>query len=88
MLVYGVGIAIFKSAPRRLLGWLVLILYAAWIGQMAGARAFGGYASGFTSALVMTIVAFAIERLPAGPVVVPARLLAARPGRARPDRPD
>ena len=64
VLVYGLGVIVYKSAPRRLAGWLLLILYVAWLGQMAGVHAFGGYASGFTGALVMTIVAFAIERLP------------------------
>jgi uncharacterized membrane protein YjjP (DUF1212 family) len=67
VLVYGLGITVYKSAPRRLVGWLLFVLYAAWIAQMLGARLFGGYASGFIGALAMTIVAFAVERLPSGP---------------------
>jgi len=67
VLVYGLGITVYKSAPRRLVGWLLFVLYAAWIAQMLGARLFGGYASGFVGALVMTIVAFAVERLRSGP---------------------
>jgi len=67
VLVYGLGIIVYKSAPRRLIGWLLCVLYAAWIAQMLGARLFGGYASGFVGAIVMTIVAFAVERLRSGP---------------------
>jgi len=67
VLVFGLGIVIYQSAPRRAVGWLLLVLYASWLGQWAGAHAFGGYASGFTGALVMTIVAYALEHLPSGP---------------------
>jgi len=67
VLVYGLGAAIWKSSKRRLVCWLLLVLYATWIAQMASAHLVGGYASGFAGALVMTIVAFAVERLPAGP---------------------
>jgi uncharacterized membrane protein YjjB (DUF3815 family) len=67
VLVFGVGIAVYQSAPSRPFGWLLLVLYAAWLGQWAGDRAFGGYVSGFTGALVMTIVAYTVERLPHGP---------------------
>ena len=67
VLVFGLGIAVYQSAPRHRLGWLLLVLYAAWVGQWAGDLAFGGYISGFTGALVMTIVAYVVERLPHGP---------------------
>ena len=67
VLVFGLGNAVYQSAPRRQFGWLLVVLYAAWLGQWAGGRAFGGYVSGFTGALVMTIVAYAAERLPSGP---------------------
>lgn len=67
VLVFGLGNAVYQSAPRRMVGWLLLVLYASWIGQWAGDLAFGGYVSGFTGALVMTIVAYVVERLPSGP---------------------
>jgi uncharacterized membrane protein YjjP (DUF1212 family) len=67
VLVYGLGAAVWKSSPRHLVGWLLLVLSTAWIAQMASAHLVGGYASGFAGALVMTIVAFAVERLPGGP---------------------
>jgi uncharacterized membrane protein YjjB (DUF3815 family) len=40
---------------------------AAWIGQLAGERLFGGEVSGFFGALVMTPVALVVARLPGGP---------------------
>jgi uncharacterized membrane protein YjjB (DUF3815 family) len=43
------------------------VLYAAWIGQFLGNEAFGGYVSGFIGALVMTPVAYMVERHPSGP---------------------
>jgi hypothetical protein len=37
------------SAPGGSLGWLLLVLYAAWIGQYLGDQALGGYLSGVVS---------------------------------------
>jgi uncharacterized membrane protein YjjP (DUF1212 family) len=65
--VVGLGTFIYHSAPERVLGWLLVVLYVAWIGQFAGGKAFGGYVSGFVGALLMTPVAYAVERLPSGP---------------------
>ncbi|XVU27060.1 threonine/serine ThrE exporter family protein [Actinoplanes sp. CA-054009] len=66
-LVVAVGSYLVHSAPRRSLGWLCLVLYAAWIGQYFGNILLGGYLSGFVGALVLTVVACLVERLPSGP---------------------
>lgn len=67
VLIVGVGSYLYHSAPPRSLGWLCLVLYAGWIGQYLGGLVFGGYLSGFVGAIVMTPVAYLVERLPSGP---------------------
>jgi uncharacterized membrane protein YjjP (DUF1212 family) len=63
----GIGMFVYNSAPAGSLRWLLVVLYAAWIGQFLGGEAFGGYVGGFVGALVMTPVAYAVERAPSGP---------------------
>src|SRR5262249_27782143 len=65
--VFGVSVAIYFSAPRGALPWLLAVLCAAWLGQLAGERLLGANGSGFVGALTMTPVALAVSRLPAGP---------------------
>jgi uncharacterized membrane protein YjjP (DUF1212 family) len=65
--VVGVGSYLYHCAPPRSLGWLCLVLYAGWLGQYLGSQIFGGYLSGFAGAVVMTPVAYLVERLPSGP---------------------
>ncbi|MCU7727594.1 threonine/serine exporter family protein [Actinoplanes sp. KI2] len=67
VLVVGLGTYLYHSAPKRSLPWLMLVLIAAWIGQYLGSQLFGGYLSGFFGALVMTPVAYFVERRPSGP---------------------
>jgi uncharacterized membrane protein YjjB (DUF3815 family) len=67
VLIVGVGNYVYFSAPRRSLGWLCLVLYAACLGQYLGGQAFGGYLGGFIGAIVMTLVAYLVERRPSGP---------------------
>ncbi len=67
VLVVGIGTFVYHSAPRRSFPWLLVVLYAAWIGQYLGSQAFGGYVGGFIGALVMTPVAYLVERVPSGP---------------------
>jgi uncharacterized membrane protein YjjB (DUF3815 family) len=62
-----VGNFLYFSAPRRSLGWLCLVLVAASVGQYLGDLALGGYLSGFVGAIVMTPVAYLVERRPSGP---------------------
>jgi uncharacterized membrane protein YjjP (DUF1212 family) len=67
VVVFGLAASAYFSAPRRASRWLLIVLLAAWTGQVAGGELFGAQVSGFFGALVMTPVALAIARLPAGP---------------------
>ncbi|GAA2716406.1 MULTISPECIES: threonine/serine exporter family protein [Actinoplanes] len=66
-LVVGIGDFLLLAGPRRSLGWLLLVLYAGWAGQYLGNLVLGGYLSGFVGGLVLTVVAYLVERLPSGP---------------------
>lgn len=46
----------------------MIVLFAAWIGQLVGNLLFGAEVSGFFGALAMTPIALAIARLPGGPL--------------------
>jgi uncharacterized membrane protein YjjB (DUF3815 family) len=65
VLVFGIGVWVFFSGPS--LFWLCVVLYAAWLGQFIGNEVFGGYVSAFSGALVMTPVAYIVERQANGP---------------------
>lgn len=67
VIVFGVAAALYFSAPRGALRWLMIVLLAAWIGQLLGNQLFGAEISGFFGALAMTPIALAIARLPNGP---------------------
>jgi uncharacterized membrane protein YjjB (DUF3815 family) len=64
VLVFALGVFVANSAPARSLGPLLIVLYAAWIGQFVGNELFGGYVSALIGALVMTPVATVVARLP------------------------
>ena len=65
--VFGVGHFVHSPAPRRSLGWLLLILFVAFGAQVAGASAWGAVASGFTGALVVPPLARWVETRREGP---------------------
>jgi uncharacterized membrane protein YjjP (DUF1212 family) len=67
VLAVGVGSYLYHCAPPRSLGWLCLVLYAGWLGQILGDQIFGSHLSGFVGAVVLTPVAYLVERLPSGP---------------------
>ena len=67
VVAFGIAAGVYFSAPRRALRWLLVVVIAAWIGQVAGERMFGGEVSGFFGALLMTPIALAVARLPGGP---------------------
>ncbi len=67
VLVFAVGTALQHSAPRRSLPWLLLVLYAAWGGQLLGQALFGAGLSGFVGGLVVAPLAMFIERFPSAP---------------------
>jgi uncharacterized membrane protein YjjP (DUF1212 family) len=64
VLVFAIGVTIANSAPRGSFLGLLVVLYAAWTGQVIGNVFFGGYVSAFVGALVMTPVAYWVSRLP------------------------
>ena len=64
VLVFAVGVAVAHSAPPGVFPSLLVVLYAAWVGQVVGNELFGAYASGFTGALVMTFAAYLLARRP------------------------
>jgi uncharacterized membrane protein YjjP (DUF1212 family) len=64
VLVFATGVLIANSAPAQSYLGLVVVLYAAWIGQVVGNHLFGGYVSGLAGALVMTPVAYFFARRP------------------------
>jgi uncharacterized membrane protein YjjP (DUF1212 family) len=64
VLVFGVGVVLANSTPARSFPGLLIVLYAAWSGQMLGNAVLGGYVSAFVGALVMTPVALWVSRLP------------------------
>jgi len=67
VIVFGVAAALYFSAPRGALPWLMVVLLAAWIGQLIGDLLFGADVSGFFGAITMTPIALIIARLPSGP---------------------
>ena len=67
VLVVAIGSYLLHSSPRRSFGWLCLVLYAGWIGQYFGSLVLGGYLSGFVGAIVLTLAAYLVERVPSGP---------------------
>ena len=64
VLVFALGVTIAHSAPPGAFASLLVVLYAAWIGQVVGNDLFGAYSSGFIGALVMTFVAYLLTRRP------------------------
>jgi len=64
VLVFAVGVTVAHSAPPGVLPSLLIVLYAAWVGQVVGSELLGAYASGFTGALVMTFAAYLLARRP------------------------
>jgi uncharacterized membrane protein YjjP (DUF1212 family) len=61
--VYGIGVFLFFSAPRGALPWMLLSLYAAWVGQQLGTALIGAELSGFVGGLTMAIVVLFSERI-------------------------
>lgn len=55
--VFGVGVLLAFSGRPRSLGWMLLVLYVAFAGQVLGGLLVGSYLSGFVGAAVMTPVA-------------------------------
>jgi uncharacterized membrane protein YjjP (DUF1212 family) len=65
--VFGCGVVVHFCARPSSLGWLVLVLYAAYAGQSLGGLWFGGVLAAFVGAVVMTPVAMLVSLRPSGP---------------------
>lgn len=68
--VFGIGISVHRSAPRRSLGWLLFVMYIAYSAQVIGDVLLGGVLSAFVGALVVTPVTALVARLPSGPAAL------------------
>jgi uncharacterized membrane protein YjjP (DUF1212 family) len=67
VVVFAIGNYLHLSAPARALPWMLLIMLAAYAGQVAGAAVFGALLSGFFGALAMTPLALWVETVHHGP---------------------
>jgi uncharacterized membrane protein YjjP (DUF1212 family) len=65
--VFGCGVVVHFCARPASLGWILLVLYSAYIGQGLGSLWFGGVLSAFVGAVVMTPVAMLVARRRSGP---------------------
>jgi uncharacterized membrane protein YjjP (DUF1212 family) len=61
--VYAVGIMLYFGPPRRFTPWLLIVLYVSYGSQLATAKFFGSYASGFGGGLVLMLVALVLSEL-------------------------
>ncbi len=66
VLVFGLGVFLHFSAPRRSLGWIFLVLLAAFAAQRLAAPV-GPAGSSFFGMLVTTLLAYLLQRTPGGP---------------------
>ncbi|GAA2165692.1 uncharacterized membrane protein YjjP (DUF1212 family) [Humibacillus xanthopallidus] len=69
VLVFGVGQFFASSAPRRTLGWLLVVLYVAYGVQALSGRVLGTLGASFLAAAVVLPVCYAIQSRRSGPPV-------------------
>ena len=67
VIVFGLGAFVHFSGPPHALGWLLLVLLSAYVGQQLGGHLVSKDLSGFTGALLVTVVAAWVARRPTGP---------------------
>ena len=67
VIVFGIGAFVHFSGPPRSLGWLLVVLLAAWIGQQIGGRLVSDTLGAFFGALIATPVAAWVATRPSGP---------------------
>ena len=68
--VFGVAICVHRSAPRRSIPWILLVVYVAYAAQVLGGLLVGGVLSAFVGALVVTPVTALVARQPSGPAAL------------------
>ena len=64
--VFDAATALYLSAPGGTLHWLLVVLFAAWVGQVIGGALVVANVIGFFGAMTMTPIALAVSRLPGG----------------------
>ena len=69
VLIFGLGQYIASSAPRRTLGWLLVVLYIAYGGQALSGRLMGSLGASFLAAAVVLPVCYGIQSRRSGPPV-------------------
>jgi uncharacterized membrane protein YjjP (DUF1212 family) len=69
VLVFGAGQFIASSAPRRTLGWLLVVLYVGYGVQALSGRFLGTLGASFLAAAVVLPVCYAIQSRRSGPPV-------------------
>lgn len=69
VLVFGLGQFFSSSAPRRTLGWLLVVLYVAYGVQALSGRVLGTLGASFLAAAVVLPVCYAIQSRRSGPPV-------------------
>lgn len=65
--IFGCAIFVHNSAPRRSLPWLLVVLFTAWLGQLAGKHLVDATLSGFVGAALMVPVAHLVARAATAP---------------------
>ncbi len=65
--IFGIGVVVHRCARPASLGWILLVLYVAYAGQVVGAYLFGDSLSAFVGALLMTPVAMLAANQRSGP---------------------
>jgi uncharacterized membrane protein YjjB (DUF3815 family) len=65
--LFGAGVVVHQCARRHSTGWILLVLYVAYAGQVLGALFFGGVLSALVGALLMTPVAVQVATFRSGP---------------------
>lgn len=68
--VFGVAISVHRSAPRRSVPWILLVVYIAYAAQVLGGLFVGGVLSAFVGALCVTPVTALVARQPSGPAAL------------------
>jgi uncharacterized membrane protein YjjP (DUF1212 family) len=72
--VYALGLLLHFGPPPRALGWMLLMLYIAYAGQVLGTAVIGSYVGGFTGGAALSLAAFWCARYEHAPPL-PSMLL-------------
>jgi uncharacterized membrane protein YjjP (DUF1212 family) len=67
VLVFGLGAFVHFSGPPRSLGWLLIVLFSAYLGQQVGGRLVSDELGGFFGGLIVAPVAAWVATRPSGP---------------------